>query len=150
MNLATALSAAGDRPAARQLSARAYDGARVTFGENHPDTLIAAANFAADRAAIGPGDDAGPSLDMVLSRLRRALGMAHPLVGRIAGGGRASAEVEPPSAGAADQRCQEFSEDVRPAATRFLRCPIPDTLSSAPMSFPRTSRGRVPTTIDAA
>jgi hypothetical protein len=98
VNLATALSAAGDRPAARQLSARAYDGARVTFGENHPDTLIAAANFAADRAAIGPGDDSGPSLDVVLSRLRRALGTAHPLVGRIAGGGRAPAEVEPPSA----------------------------------------------------
>ena len=80
------------------MSARAYEDARVTFGENHPDTLIAAANFATDRAAIGTGDDAGPARDDVLSRLRRALGPAHPLVIRVAGGGRASTDVEPPSA----------------------------------------------------
>ncbi|MET0493210.1 MAG: FxSxx-COOH system tetratricopeptide repeat protein [Actinoplanes sp.] len=98
VNLATALAAAGQRPDARQMSARAWEDARVTFGENHPDTLIAAANFATDRAAIGPGDDAGPARDDVLSRLRRALGPAHPLVIRIAGGGRASTDVEPPSA----------------------------------------------------
>ena len=98
VDLATALSTTGDLAGARHLSARAYENARATFGENHPDTLVAAANFAADRAALFEPDGGWPTLDDVLGRWRRMLGPDHPLIARVAGGARAEADIEPPSA----------------------------------------------------
>ena len=98
VDLATALSTTGDLTAARHMSARAYGNAQAAFGENHPDTLIAAANFAADRAALFEPDGGWPTLDDVLGRWRRMLGPGHPLIARVAGGARAEADIEPPSA----------------------------------------------------
>ncbi|MEU4216601.1 FxSxx-COOH system tetratricopeptide repeat protein [Actinoplanes sp. NPDC026623] len=83
---------------ARQLSEEAYLRALNLYGQLHLDTLLAAANFAADRAARHEGDGSAPSLDGVLRELRRSLGRHHPVVLQVAQGTRALVCVEAPSA----------------------------------------------------
>ncbi len=79
-------------------SSRAYEQAREIFGADHLDTLLAAAGFAADRAARNEDGDAAPSLDQVLAALRRRFGTGHALVTRVADGGRVLVDIELPSA----------------------------------------------------
>ncbi|MFD0524779.1 FxSxx-COOH system tetratricopeptide repeat protein [Paractinoplanes durhamensis] len=90
-------AAMSDPVSALSWSAPAYRLAIEVFGEDHLDTLIAAAGYAADRAARNEDDPTAPSLDQVLATLRRRFGADHPLVTRLADGGRALVDVELPT-----------------------------------------------------
>ncbi|MFI6075389.1 FxSxx-COOH system tetratricopeptide repeat protein [Actinoplanes sp. NPDC051343] len=79
-------------------SGRAYSDARELFGEGHLDTLFAAAGFAADRVARHEEDGGAPTVDHILSTLRRRFGPGHLLVRRVADGSRMFLDIEPPSA----------------------------------------------------
>ena len=96
-NLASAL-ALTDPASARGVSEAAYRTARSVFGDRHPETLLIAANFAADRGLRHEPDGGHPSLDAVLGDLRRVLGVRHPAVLSVAEGTRFLASIEPPSA----------------------------------------------------
>jgi hypothetical protein len=79
-------------------SSRAYELAREVFGAEHLETLLAAAGFAAARAARNEDDGLAPGLDEVVSVLRRRFGAGHALVTRVAGGARVAVDIELPSA----------------------------------------------------
>jgi tetratricopeptide (TPR) repeat protein len=97
--LAGVVAGAGDQRRALELSAQAYRGYVEALGAEHPDTLIAAANLATDRAVLdGPERSDGPSTDVVLAKLRLSLGPGHPVVERVAAGLRVVVDAEPPSA----------------------------------------------------
>ena len=87
-----------DPVSARAWSSRAYEQARTVFGVDNLDTLLAAAGFAADRAARNEEDGPAPSLDQVLAGLRRRFGADHALVSRVSTGSRVLVDVELPSA----------------------------------------------------
>jgi tetratricopeptide (TPR) repeat protein len=91
INLATDRALTGDRAGALAMSQQAYDTAVQTHGPQHSDTLAAAANLTIDG---GPGE---PSLDAVLTDLRRTLGAEHPMVAAVAAGIRVECDIEPPS-----------------------------------------------------
>ncbi|MGK5680091.1 FxSxx-COOH system tetratricopeptide repeat protein [Actinoplanes sp. URMC 104] len=97
INRATAVAMV-DPVSAWSWSSRAYALAREVFGPDHLDTLLAAAGFAADRAARNEEDDTAPSLDEVLAALRRRFGPGHSLVTQVADGSRAVVDIEVPSA----------------------------------------------------
>ncbi|MFC6565973.1 FxSxx-COOH system tetratricopeptide repeat protein [Actinoplanes utahensis] len=96
-NLASAI-AVTDPASARGVSEAAYRTARSVYGDQHPETLLIAANFAADRGLRHEPDGDHPSLDAALGGLRRVLGARHPAVLSVAEGTRALASIEPPSA----------------------------------------------------
>jgi tetratricopeptide (TPR) repeat protein len=91
-------AAMSDPVSAWSWSSRAHTLALEVFGADHLDTLVAAAGLAADRAARNDDDALAPSLDQVLSTLRRRFGAGHPLVTRVAHGSRVLVDIELPSA----------------------------------------------------
>ena len=93
-----AASAPADPATARELSGHAYEQARTVFGDDHLDTVLAAAGLAADRAAQEEDDGLAPNLDQVLATLRRRFGAAQTLVLRVADGSRPLVDIEVPSA----------------------------------------------------
>ncbi len=77
---------------------QAYEQARKLFGPGHLDTLLAAAGFALTRAARDEEDGLAPSLDHILSELRRRFGSDRDLVTRVACGMAIVVDIELPSA----------------------------------------------------
>ncbi len=83
---------------AMQISARAYEAARAApRGEQHPYTLVAAANHVLDLAATGSAAAAASRRDEVLGRIRTTLGPNHPMLTAIDEQTRIECPVEPPS-----------------------------------------------------
>jgi len=66
-----------------------------TLGEDHPDTLMAAANLAMDIAASGSQARADRLLDDALRRYAQTLTTEHPEARAAAQGIRITAELEP-------------------------------------------------------
>jgi hypothetical protein len=99
INVATDRAATGDRHGALTMSQQAYAIARDTHGAQHHEALAAAANLTVDRLLgdAGGGGVGEPSLDTVLSDLRRTLGTEHPMVAAVASGLRVECDIEPPS-----------------------------------------------------
>ncbi|MCU7724972.1 FxSxx-COOH system tetratricopeptide repeat protein [Actinoplanes sp. KI2] len=96
INRASAV-AVTDPPSAWRLSRSAYRQAQAVFGDDHLDTLIAAAGYAADRVTRKEDDVAAPGLDEIVARIRRQFGPDHPLASTLAYGVRAVVDIEPPT-----------------------------------------------------
>jgi tetratricopeptide (TPR) repeat protein len=96
VNRASAV-AMSDPVSAWEWSGPAYQRARELFGDDHLDTLIAAAGYAVDRSARNEDDPDAPSLDQILATLRRRFGADHPQVTRLADGNRIFVDIELPS-----------------------------------------------------
>jgi hypothetical protein len=97
ISLATDRAVIGDTAGARDISEQAYEVARDMRGAQHSDTLAAAANLTIDRAVGGLALTVEPTVDTVLSDLRRTLGPEHPTVAAVASGIRVEVDIEPPS-----------------------------------------------------
>jgi hypothetical protein len=72
------LRSAGDYPNSLALARHAYRQRRHTLGEEHPDTISAAANLAATLRALGDYPGARTLEEDVVARTRRILGEEHP------------------------------------------------------------------------
>ena len=65
------------------------------LGEDHPDTLMAAANLSCDEAAAGDRAGGDRRLAEVLRRYERTLTLEHPEARAAARRTRLTAEIEP-------------------------------------------------------
>ena len=65
------------------------------LGDDHPDTLMAAANLSSDEAAAGDRGRGDRRLAEVLSRYERTLTLEHPEARAAAQRTRLTAEIEP-------------------------------------------------------
>jgi hypothetical protein len=75
---ARTLAAQGDYPAARAMQEDVLARRRRVFGEDHPATILAAANLAATLTAQGDYPAARTMQEDVLAWRRRVLGEDHP------------------------------------------------------------------------
>jgi tetratricopeptide (TPR) repeat protein len=115
----------GQPRAARALFERAHRLNRDMLGEDHPATLTAANNLAADLRALGEHEQARQLTEDTLTRCRRALGDDHSLTLRLANNLawmlRALGEHE---------RARELDEDTLSRRRRLHGDDYPRTLNS--------------------
>jgi hypothetical protein len=77
------------------LGRRTLDNCRLYLGEDHPDTLMAAANLSSDEVAAGDEDSGERRLAGVLRGYERTLTLEHPEARAAAQRTRLTAEIEP-------------------------------------------------------
>ncbi|HEV2933784.1 MAG TPA: tetratricopeptide repeat protein, partial [Streptosporangiaceae bacterium] len=94
-NYASDLAACGDLAAAIRAGQETLARCRGSLGENHPVTLMAAANLALDEAASGNQAAADESLADVLHRYADTLTTEHPEARAALARNRLTAEIEP-------------------------------------------------------
>ncbi|WP_238428248.1 FxSxx-COOH system tetratricopeptide repeat protein, partial [Frankia nepalensis] len=124
--LAWALRDQGDYPTSRRLAEHAHHQWSTHLGEDHPDTIRAAGNFASNLADQGDYPAARALKEDVLARRRRILGEDHPAT-IMAAGNLANTLVNQGDYPAA----RAMQEDVLARLRRVLGEDHPDTISAA-------------------
>ncbi len=126
LRLGRALRSSGDSRTAARLSGQVYQRWATDLGEDHPDTLGAAANLAASLWSMGAYPAARQMDEDVLTRYRRILGEDHPNTLRAAANlaGSLWSMGEYPAA-------RQMREDVLTRRRRILGEDHPATLGAA-------------------
>ena len=95
INYASDLAACGRLGEAIDLGRKTLDNCRLYLAEDHPDTLMAAANLSSDEVAAGDEDSGQRRIAEVLRGYERALTLEHPEARAAAQRTRLTAEIEP-------------------------------------------------------
>jgi len=95
INYASDLAACGRLGEAIDLGRKTLDNCRLYLGDDHPDTLMAAANLSSDEATAGDEANGDRRLAEVLRRYERTLTLEHPEARAAAQRARLTAEIEP-------------------------------------------------------
>jgi tetratricopeptide (TPR) repeat protein len=95
INYASDLAACGRLGEAIQLGQATLANCRLYLGDDHPDTLMAAANLSSDEVATGDTVNGDRRLAEVLRRYEQTLTLEHPEAREAAQRSRLTAEIEP-------------------------------------------------------
>jgi Tetratricopeptide repeat len=95
INYASDLAGCGRLGEAIQIGQETFAKCCQSLGDDHPDTLIAAANLCIDEADGGDRAGAERRLTEVLRRYEETLTLEHPEARAATQGARLTAEVEP-------------------------------------------------------